>query len=229
MFQKAERGTRVPKILLTGPAGAGKTKSALYLMQGLIGKGKIALVDSENNSATIYANEFDFLHANIPPEKQHINGYIEFMVEAFNAGVDGLVIDSISPAWDNLVAAANNMQGNSFTNWSKLTPLQKLFGQKIVSFPKPLICTARSKQSYVLEANAQGKMVPKKVGLEIVQGKDLDYEFDIVFAIDQSTHNAKIDKCRYTEIETYFAERGGEVKLSVELGEFINKVLKSNG
>lgn len=226
MFQKAERSSRIPKILLVGPAGAGKTKSALYLMTGFIGKDKkVALIDSENSSSTIYANEFDFLHANIPSEEQNIPGYIKYMSEAFKANVDGLIIDSISPAWDALVQTSNNMQGNSFTNWSKLTPLQKDFMQKITRFPKPTICTARSKQSYVLEANAQGKMVPKKVGLEIIQGKDIDYEFDIVFAIDQSTHKAKIDKCRYSEIENYFKERGDEIQLTEEVGQFISKVV----
>lgn len=226
IFTEAKRESRVPKILLVGPAGAGKTKSALYLMQGIIGDAPIALIDTEFNSSTIYANEFKFLHSNLPLADQHINGYITAMKAAYDAKVGGLIIDSISPAWEALIATSNTMQGNSFTNWAKLTPLQKTFAQKIVSFPIPLICTARSKQSYVLEANAQGKMVPKKVGMETVQGKDLDYEFDIVFAIDQATHNARIDKCRYSEIEDYFTQNSGEVRLTPEIGKLIAKITK---
>lgn len=222
IFQDAVKNARIPKILLIGPAGSGKTLGALKLMRGLIGDKTMAFIDSESSSASIYADQYKFKHADIPPEKQNVEGYLHMMKEALV--FDGLIIDSISPAWDYIVKTANDMPGNSFTNWNKLTPIQKNFAAKIVAYPKPLICAARSKQAYVLEQNEQGKMVPKKVGLEIVQGKDLDYEFDIVFSIDQSTHLAKVDKCRYSQIEDYFNNLGGEVKLSEEIGQLIKKV-----
>ena len=87
------------------------------------------------------------------------------MSAALEAGAQGLIVDGITPVWQAILDKSASMEGNSFTNWSKLTPLYQQFIQFIIDFPIPLICTSRSKQSYVLEENSQGKMVPKKVGL----------------------------------------------------------------
>lgn len=227
MFKEAKRGTRVPKILLTGPSGGGKTKSALRLMKGLIGDKPLALIDTENDSSTIYANEFAFLVANLPKSEQNVAGYQKVMNEAItDAKASGVIVDSITPAWKDIIDRSNKMDGNSFTNWGKLTPVQESFKDFIIAFPIPLICTVRSKQGYVLELNEKGKNVPKKVGLEIEQGKDIDYDFDIVFKIDQQTHFASIDKCRYTEVEDYFIQNGGEILLTEEIGIIIRNIIR---
>ncbi len=45
------------KMGLQGPSGSGKTYSALLIAYGLIGNWqKIAVIDSENNSAHLYAS-----------------------------------------------------------------------------------------------------------------------------------------------------------------------------
>ena len=118
------------------------------------------------------------------------------------------------------------MEGNSYTNWSKLTPLYDNFKKAVVNYSLPLICTVRSKQDYVLEMNDKGKQVPKKVGLAMEAGKDIDFDFDIVFAVDQSTNMARIDKCRYSEVVEYFKDKGGEVLLTEEVGVIIKKAIK---
>lgn len=229
MFQKAQRGTRVPKILLTGPAGGGKTKSALRLMKGLVGNKTIALIDTENASSTIYANEFEFLIANLPKSEQNVAGYQRAMNSAItDAKASGVIVDSITPAWKDILDRSNKMEGNSFTNWGKLTPIQESFKDFIIAYQVPLICTVRSKQGYVLEVNEKGKTAPKKVGLEMEQGKDIDYDFDIVFKIDQQTHLASIDKCRYTEVEDYFNQNQGELLLTEEVGEIIRNIVRND-
>ena len=226
-FQKATRGIRPPKILLSGPAGGGKTKSALRLMQGLIGKSSMLVVDTENNSSTIYANEFDFLIHNMEEKDQTIKGYIEVMDKAKTDGtIKGLILDGITPAWKYILDLSNKMEGNSYTNWSKLTPLYDNFKKAVVNYSLPLICTVRSKQDYVLEMNDKGKQVPKKVGLAMEAGKDIDFDFDIVFAIDQTTNMARIDKCRYSEVVEYFKDKGGDVLLTEEVGAIIKKAIK---
>lgn len=226
-FQKAVRGIRPPKILLSGPAGGGKTKSALRLMEGLIGKANKLVVDSENNSSSIYANEFDFLIHNLEDKDQTIKGYIEVMDRAKVEGtIKGVILDGVTPAWKYILDLSNKMEGNSYTNWAKLTPMFDNFKKAIINYPLPLICTVRSKQDYVLELNEKGKQVPKKVGLAMETGKDLDFDFDIVFAIDQATNLARIDKCRYSEIVEYFKDKGGEVLLTEEVGQIIKKAIK---
>ncbi|SSS60281.1 hypothetical protein [Acinetobacter baumannii] len=57
-FTKAERKKAKLKLNLNGASGSGKTYSALVLASSL-GK-KIAVIDTENESASLYANEFNF-------------------------------------------------------------------------------------------------------------------------------------------------------------------------
>lgn len=224
-FQKATRELRVPKILISAVSGGGKTLSAIKLMRGLIGDKPFGLVDAESRSSAIYANEYEFFMHDLVDAEQNINGYIKVMEEA-KATLKGLIVDGITPAWKDILEKSNKMEGSSYQNWGKLTPLQDKFMKYIVSFSLPLICTVRSKQGYAMEVNDKGKTVVRKVGLEIEQRNTSDYEFDIHFSIDQSTHRARIEKCRYKEIEEYWNTNGGEVLLTEKVGQIIKKAIK---
>ena len=171
------------KLALQGCAGSGKTYSALLLAYGLCGDwSKIAIIDSENGSADLYAHLGNYsvlsLQDNFTPET-----YME-----------AIIIDSISQCWDNLLEYHANLQGNSFTNWQKVTPRINAFMQKILQSEKHIICTMRCKQDYVLNEK-NGKMVPEKVGLKAVMRDGIDYEFTIVFDINMK-HQAIASKDR---------------------------------
>jgi len=58
MFKKAVRSQAKLKLALTGPSGSGKTYSALQLAKGL--GGKVAVLDTENGSASLYSDSFEF-------------------------------------------------------------------------------------------------------------------------------------------------------------------------
>ena len=171
------------KLALQGCAGSGKTYSALLLAYGLCGDWtKIAIIDSENGSADLYASLGNYnvlpLQDNFTPET-----YIEAIKICEEAKMEVIIIDSISQCWDNLLEYHANLQGNSFTNWQKITPRINAFMQKILQSPSHVICTMRCKQDYVL-SEKNGKMVPEKVGLKAVMRDGIDYEFTIVFDIN---------------------------------------------
>ena len=86
------------------------------------------------------------------------------------------------------------MQGNSFANWSKITPRQNAFVQKILSSPTHIIATMRVKQNYVLNEK-NGKYIPEKVGLKAVQRDNVDYEFTCVWDLNIK-HQAVASKDR---------------------------------
>ena len=68
LFRKATREKVFLKLAVTGPSGSGKTYSALRLARGLVGPtGKIALIDTENGSASLYADRFQFDVLDIAP------------------------------------------------------------------------------------------------------------------------------------------------------------------
>ncbi len=171
------------KLALQGCAGSGKTYSALLLAYGLCSDwSKIAVIDSENGSADLYASLGQYnvlpLQDNFTPEN-----YAEAIEVCENAGMEVIIIDSISQCWDNLLEYHAGLQGNSFTNWQKVTPRINAFMQKILQSDKHIICTMRCKQDYVLNEK-NGKIVPEKVGLRAVMRDGIDYEFTIVFDIN---------------------------------------------
>lgn len=182
------------KLALQGCAGSGKTYSALLLAYGLCGDwSKVAIIDSEHGSADLYASLGSYnvlaLEEDSRPET-----YMEALKVCEEAGMEVIIIDSISPCWDNLLEYHAGLQGNSFTNWQKITPRMNAFMQRILQSNSHIICTMRCKQDYVL-SEKNGKMVPEKVGLKAVMRDGIDYEFTIVFDINMK-HQAIASKDR---------------------------------
>lgn len=193
-LRKSSKKQAKIKLALQGCAGSGKTYSALLLAYGLCNDWtKIAVIDSENGSADLYAHLGSYnvlsLSDSFTPET-----YIEAIKVCEDAGMEVIIIDSISPCWDNLLEYHANLQGNSFTNWQKITPRINAFMQKILQSDRHIICTMRCKQDYVLNEK-NGKMIPEKVGLKAVMRDGIDYEFTIVFDINMK-HQCVVSKDR---------------------------------
>ena len=194
---KSQRKQAKIKMGIQGPSGSGKTLSSLLLAYGMTNDwSKIAVIDTENHSADLYAHVgiFQVLTLNQPftPER-----YIKAIETCENAGIEVIILDSISQEWEGnggILDLHGAMTGNSFTNWSKITPRHNEFIQKILQSPCHVIATIRSKQDYVL-SEKNGKMVPEKVGLKGVTREGVDYELTLVFELDLK-HNATASKDR---------------------------------
>ena len=158
----SERKKAKIKIALQGSAGSGKTYSSLLIAKGLTDGNfsKVAIIDTENGSADLYAHlgNYNVMTMDSPysPEK-----YIEAISICESAGIQVIIIDSISHCWDYLLDVHSNMPGNSFTNWGKITPRQNTFVNKILQSNAHIIATMRVKQDYVLNQK-NGKFVPEK-------------------------------------------------------------------
>ena len=196
-LQLAERRQAKIKMALQGPSGSGKTMGALFIAYGLCEDwGKVAVIDTENFSASLYAHlgRFRVLNIEAPftPEK-----YIDALQFCVQEGAEVVIIDSISHEWEGvggIIDTHSNMAGNSFTNWGKLTPRHNAFVQAILQSPAHIIGTIRTKQDYVL-SERNGKQVPEKVGLKGVTREGMDYEFTLVLDVD-IRHNAIASKDR---------------------------------
>lgn len=193
-FVKAKKEKIWTKVLLGGSSGSGKTYSALRLATGLARKcgSEIAAIDTEAGRIRYYANEFEFsdmqLTEPFTPEK-----YISAIEDAVNSGFKVLIIDSISHEWNYCVDIHDKMPGNSWTNWSKVTPRHDAFMEKILQAPIHIIATVRGKDEYVLEEK-NGKQTPKKVGLGFKQRDGVEYNYTATFNIAQDTHIAEATK-----------------------------------
>ena len=106
------------RLALQGASGSGKTYSSLLLACGMASDWtKIAVIDTENGSADLYAHlgAYNVLSLSEPynPEK-----YIDAIGICESAGMEVIIIDSISHCWDYLLDFHANLQGNSFANWA---------------------------------------------------------------------------------------------------------------
>ena len=194
---QAQRKRAKIKLAIQGCSGSGKTYSSLLLAKGLTNQwSDICVIDTENHSADLYAHlgNYNVLTIGKPftPES-----YIQAIELCEQSGVKVIVIDSLSHEWDGeggILEIHAGMVGNSFTNWSKVTPRHNSLVQKILQSDCHIIVTFRTKQDYVL-SDKNGKMIPEKVGLKSVTKDGMDYEFTIVMDVDIN-HNATCSKDR---------------------------------
>jgi hypothetical protein len=206
------------KMAIQGPSGSGKTIGSILVAKGLCDDwDSVAVIDSENHSASLYSNigRFKVLNITAPftPEK-----YIEAINICARAGMQVIIIDSVSHLWDGsggVLDIHNSMAGNSFANWSKVMPRFNAFVQAVLQVDSHVICTFRTKQDYVL-VEKNGRQVPEKVGLKSITKEGMDYEFTLVFDLDIKHHAVA------TKDRTGLFMDKPDTKLSSLIGEMIS-------
>jgi hypothetical protein len=188
------------KIAITGPSGSGKTMSALKIATGIVGKGKILVIDTEYRSSELYADKYDFDVVTLDAPYT-IKRYVEAMQLGIDNGYQCVIIDSASHAWagkGGLIDKKDSLDargGNSYTNWAGITKEHNSLIDAILAYPIHCICTLRSKTEYVLETNDKGRSVPKKVGMAPIQRDGFEYEFTVVFDLAMN-HEYQVSKDR---------------------------------
>jgi len=195
-FTKAKRTNAKLRLAITGTAGSGKTYGALLIAKGL--EGKIAVIDTECGSASLYSHLVDFDVCNLTPPFDP-RRYVQLIHEAENAGYSVIIIDSLSHEWNGeggcldiqAKIAATKYRGNTYAAWRDVTPLHDSLIQAILASPCHIIATIRSKTDTIINDNRQ----VQKVGLAPVQREGTDYEFTTVLDISQN-HMATVSKDR---------------------------------
>ncbi len=182
-LRKSSRRQARIKMALQGPAGSGKTYSSLLIAKGLVNGEfeKVAVIDSEKGSSNLYANLGNYNVVTLDSFSPET--YIQAIELCEKEGMEVIIIDSITHAWEFLLEYHGSLSGNSFTNWNKITPRQRAFMDKILSSKPHIIATMRTKQDYVLN-HKDGKYVPEKVGLKAVQRDGVEYEFTLILDLD---------------------------------------------
>ncbi len=143
----AEKKKAKIKMCITGPSGSGKTYSSLLLASGLYPDySKIAVIDTENESAHLYSHLGPYqvvsIGAPFTPEK-----YIEAIELCVSKGMEVIILDSITHEWEYLLEYHSSLPGNSFTAWGKVNPRHQAFIQKMLQSPIHIIATTRQKQN----------------------------------------------------------------------------------
>ena len=185
-FKKAVKKQVKLKLAMTGPSGAGKTFSALRLAKGL--GGKIAFIDTENGSASLYSDKFDFDVLEITPPFT-TEKYIAAINDAEKAGYEIIVVDSLTHAWageGGLLEQKAQLDArpgsNHWTNWGPIDKKDLALKNALLHSPCHIIATMRSKMEYT-QTDDGGKKRVQKLGMAPIQRDGLSYEFTIVFDI----------------------------------------------
>jgi hypothetical protein len=221
-LQKATRKKSKLRLNISGPSGSGKTYSALLMAYGLIGDwGKIAVIDTENGSASLYEHLGGFqtvdLQAPFTPER-----YIQAIDACIAGGMECIIMDSSSHEWSgsggcieiNEHLAQTKFKGNTWSAWSQTTPRHDAFVQKVLQCPVHVITCTRSKMETVM---TDDKKV-KKLGMKDIQREGWEYELTVSLNLDRDTHTAQASKDR-----TELFEGKDPFVITKETGELIRK------
>lgn len=199
-LEKASRKKVKLRLNVSAPAGAGKTYSSLLLAKGLVEDwGKIAVIDTENESASLYDHLGEFNTINLTPPFTP-ERYIEAIDVCIKNNMECIIVDSTSHEWNgiggcidlNEKLAQSKYKGNTWSAWNEITPRHDAFVQKLLQAPCHVITCTRSKMETVM---TDDKKV-KKVGMKDIQRDGWEYELTISLSIDRDTHKAIASKDR---------------------------------
>lgn len=212
-FKAATKAQAKLRLGLIGPAGSGKTMTALRIAHGL--GGRVAVIDTERGSASLYAGERGLAFDVLELETYEARKFIDAIAEAEAAGYEVLIIDSLSHAWagkggilEFVDKAAKRSGGGSFSGWRDATPLHNQLVDAILGAKMHIICTLRSKVEHVIE-QVNGKTQVRKVGLQPVQRDGLEYEFTVVGDVNQD-HELIVTKTRAAFLADAVIREAGE-------------------
>lgn len=189
------------RLGMSGPAGSGKTYSALLIAHGL--GGRIGLIDTEHGSGDLYADllpgGYDVLQLSPPFTPAR---YIEAIHTMEQAGIATIIVDSLSHAWSGEGGSLDrhgkiaDRSGNSWQAWRQVTPEHNALVEALLQSPCHVIATMRAKTEYVQEKDERtGRQIVRKIGLAPVMRDGIEYEFTIFMELD-SQHLAHVGKDR---------------------------------
>ncbi len=197
-LQQATRKKVKIKMSISAPTGFGKTYSALLLAYGITGDwSKIAVIDSENESASLYSDLGNYFTIPMQPDYT-VDKFCEAVDACVAGGIEVIIVDSTYHYWHGkggLLEYNNKLGSNSFANWMKTTPLYSKWLDKILQTPVHFICTSRKKQAYEIVEN-NGKKTVEKKGMEDQIRDGFSYEMTISFNITTAGHLCEVDKDR---------------------------------
>lgn len=210
-FEKAVRKKARLRLALTGPSGSGKTMGALAIAKGI--GGRIALIDTERDSASLYAEPVKLADGTmfVPPEFDALNLSAPFTPERFIEAIRSaeeeeyttLIIDSTTHEWNGVGGcleivdeiARAKYRGNSWSAWNEVTPRHRAFMDALQQSPLHIIATMRSKTETAQVEDGNRKKVVK-LGMKAEQRDGSEYEFTTVLDIVHDGHFAVASKDR---------------------------------
>jgi energy-coupling factor transporter ATP-binding protein EcfA2 len=208
-FKKAVKHEAKGRMALVGPAGSGKSYTALVAARALAGAdGKIAAVDTEHGSLSKYADLFEFDVFEM--DSFSPSNFMDALKAAEDNGYAVFVCDSLSHFWmgrDGALEYVDNAKKRSqsrddMSGWKDFSPIERRMIDAMIASPCHVIVTMRTKTEWQEEEYTNGRGEKKKkrvkIGLQPVQRQGLEYEFDLIGYMDED-NNLLVEKTRCPE------------------------------
>lgn len=197
-IQPAQRSQVKLRLGLSGPSGYGKTYSALLLAHGITNNWKkIAVIDTENNSASLYSHLGDYYTINLE-EPFTPQRYITAINLCEDAGIEVIIVDSISHEWNGKGGCLEMHEklGGRFQDWARVTPQHNAFIDALLQSKSHIITTTRRKVDYSLDRDMNGKTKVMKLGTKEITREGYEYELTVNFELINDSHLVKASKDR---------------------------------
>lgn len=224
------------RIGISGASGFGKTYSSLLLAYGITQDwSKIAVVDTENSSVSLYSDLGAFnlidLQAPYTPER-----YIQAIEICEKENMEVIILDSISHEWNGTGGCLqiHEKLGGRWQDWKDVTPRHQSFIDKILQSSCHIITTTRRKTDYSLDVGNNGRTKVVKHGTKEITRDGFEYELTINFEIINEKHLAKASKDRtglfMNNPEFVITQKTGERLLewcnvnTISIQELLNKL-----
>lgn len=211
-FKPATRKGVKPLIGLVGTSGGGKTMTALLVARGLVGpKGKVGLVDTENERGSIFAElipgGYEALNLSAPFAPLR---YVEAIDIAEQSGVECVVIDSATHEWngeggylDMKNAALFRMAGDDYKKREKCAMAaaaqvkpgnHNRFVQRLLRANMAVILCFRGHHKVRMEKNAENKTeIKEDEFISPIQDSGLIFEMLVAGEVYAREVNGKME------------------------------------
>lgn len=197
-LQQTQRQNVKLRLGISGASGFGKTYSALQLAYGMTQDwSKIAVIDTENSSASLYSDlgNFNVLNLTAPysPER-----YIEAIEICEKSNMEVILLDSITHEWQGQGGCLqiHEQLGGRFQDWASVKPRHQKFIDRILHSKCDIITTTRRKTDYSLDVGSNGKSKVVKHGTKEITSDGFEYELSVNFELINANHLCKVSKDR---------------------------------
>jgi len=206
-------------IALCGTSGSGKTYTALQIAMGMTGNpAKIGFLDTENKRGSLYADILPkpFLIGDLIAPFSPIR-YVESIKEFVEAGVEVLIVDSVSHEWEGEggcedIADKALENGKKMADWKKAKREHKKFINALLQAPIHLILCVRARE----KTSFADPNKPVSLGIQPICEKNFMFEMTASLMMGDEGKEQKHIKVP-SFLKTAFSSDGGY--LGIETGK----------
>lgn len=178
-IREVKRGGAKALIAICGVSGSGKTYTAIQIASGMVSdNSKIGFLDTENKRGSLYADILSKpfmigdLYAPFSPKR-----YAEAIKEFQDAGIEVLIIDSVSHEWEGEggcddIAQAPIIAGRKIANWVQAKSEHKKFMNALLQCDMHVILCVRARE----KTDFKDISKPVSLGLQPVCEKNFMFE-----------------------------------------------------